>query len=74
MITSARAAASSTEEPGARISHAGIREGAVGQLAVLPRLVNKWSKCSNVHEGFAANSYLSLRKATARDSDQYSPD
>jgi hypothetical protein len=28
--------ASNTEEPGAVISHAGICEGAVGQLAVLP--------------------------------------
>jgi hypothetical protein len=28
--------ASSMEEPGAVISHAGICEGAVGQLAVLP--------------------------------------
>ena len=30
--------ASDTEEPGAVILHAGICAGAVGQLAVLPRL------------------------------------
>jgi len=34
--------ASDTEEPGAVILHAGICAGAVGQLAVLPRLHKCW--------------------------------
>ena len=39
--------ASDTEEPGAVILHAGICAGAVGQLAVLPRL-HKSRRTKNV--------------------------
>ena len=62
-----RVQVSSFEEPCAVIPHAGICEGAVGQLAVLPRLCYKKYSCgtttrkiasslSALYDGFADTS------------------